>query len=391
MEEVEANEKLLAWAEGKDLSVILKRVQQYINLAEGPNHAPPDSPEWHGTNAEQLRARTNADLLMEAYAISEAMREAAKPATERIKPVSDVFEGGTGDLERAMDRLAEMVGRFCRVKIRWYATRDRERRIYLHKVYGYEADVRYFQFLYTTLRLHFIGALHPKIDSSKSMEENCYVLHMAGYGWREIAKMYGWTTVEVRNGKDPETWFNPDGVRWEGEARFAVRPFRLAYWRQCKKLGEEPVRHIQSESYRLDAIQGYLDTIRVRLEEVEAKRKLEGGSALAIRIDDLEQFIREESGNCTKCPKCGMWSLFDYRCDVCGNEEGFPGTKPADYVPCPRCMAAKSGTCNEHRIRMGRSRYRSYSEAGYQAGVRQGRSADLGGQRTGSSTTKSIN
>jgi len=399
METVEANAQLLKWAEGKDLSQILKRVNQFINLAEGSNLSPPDSPEWHATNEEQKRARANADLLMEAYMISEAMREAAKPSAERIRPVSDVFEGGNGDLQRYVDRLAEMIARFTRTKIRWHVQWIRETHSYNHKIYGYEGDVRYFQFLYTTLRLHFLGALQPEIDSALSLDENCYVLHNAGFGWHEIAKMYGWKThreteygdriedyLSDREAKDlygsfTEIWTSPEGERWDGETRILMRKWRTPYFRECKKRGEEPILNISQEAFRIAAGDGYINRIRERLREVEEGRKLSGGSALAIRIEDLEQFMREEMGNCTRCPACGKLSLYDWHCDICGNEDGMPGKKPEPIAECPKCKKAKSGACRDHSFSAGRIRYLKHSEAGYQAGRSRANSADLGGQR----------
>lgn len=393
--------------EERDLSGILRRVQQYLNIAEAPNHAVPDSPEWHATDTEQKLARERADALMLQYAITEAMAEASKPYHERIKPISELFDSGTGDLASKIDSLAEILARFTRTRIRRYAQQDRERRVWMDKVYGYESDVRYFLFLYTTLRLHLIGALRPELDKSLSLEENCYNLHSAGFGWREIAKMYGWTTrweyygeflpnylsereIKQMYSGAKEIYFNPEGVRWEGESRIAVRPFRSAYFRECKKRGEEPVMNISPEAFRIAAADGYMRRIRERLAEVEAKRKLEGGNALALRIDDLDQFIREESGTATKCPACGKWSLFDYQCDLCGNKEGMPGKPPEPYEECQKCKRAKSGVCRDHSFSMGRVRYLKHSEAGYSAGVSRANSADLGGQRTGSSVKREI-
>jgi uncharacterized membrane-anchored protein len=47
---------------------------------------------------------------------------------------------------------------------------------------------------------------------------------------------------------------------------------------------------------------------------------------------------------------------------------------------CKKCQKAKSGRCNEHRVRYGRSSYRSYERTGtqYNAGYADGQSADLG-------------
>lgn len=381
METVEANEKLLAWASNKDLSAILKRVGQYVNMAEGSNNNIPDSPEWHALNTEQNRAREMADLLMEAFAISEAMREAAKPATERIKPVIALIPEGTGDLAGMQDRLADIVARFTRCSIRGEKY-NREEGIWYRKVYGYEGDVRYFEFLYTTLRLHFVGALRPQIDAALSLAENCYVLHNAGFGWHEIAKMYGWTEKYDR-------WYSPEGELWTGETRILMRKWRTPYFSECKRRGEEPIKNISPEAFRLDAADGYMTRIRQRLQELEENRKLEAGSAVAIRVDDLEEFIREEMGTCIKCPACGKLSIRRWKCDQCGNTEGME-PPPAPLQECPKCKKAARGVCNDHRITGIRYKTRKFSEAGFAAGRRQANSADLGGQRTGSSSTRSI-
>jgi hypothetical protein len=373
----------------QDLAKILRRVQQFINVAEGSNNNVPDSPEWHALNVEQASARAMADALMLEYAITEADAEAAKPASERMKPTSELFEGGSGDLEHHIDALASDIARFTRCKVR-IAHWDYERHFYMYRVYGYESDVRYFQFLYTTLRLHFIGALRPKIDPSKTQDENSYILHNAGFGWHEIAEMYGWKPERDFEGKETGVWFTKEGELWDKDLRTMVRPYRSGWLRECKRRGETPVMNISPENFRKDAANGYRDRIRRRLREVEEGRRLEGGSALALRIEDLEEFIREQNASrYTRCPACSKLSMFDYKCDMCGNTDGM-ADPPEPYEECARCKAAKSGTCRAHHIGGGRMRYRKFSAAGYAAGERQANSADLGGQRTGSSTTKSI-
>jgi rubrerythrin len=355
----------------KDLSRILKRVQQFINVAEGSNNNPEGSPEWVALDTEQKAARAMADALMLEYAISEADAEAAKPTAERMKPMSEMYQGGSGDLESAINELARVVARFTRCKTRTYVHYDSEHGVWMHKVYGYEGDVRYFTFLYTTLRLHFIGALRPKVDRALSLEDNCYILHNAGYGWQEIAKMYGWT-------EKYGVWFSPEGIRWEKETRLAVRPYRSAYFRACKARGEEPIKNISPEYFRQDAATGYQQRIRDRLREVEEGRRLTAGTALALRIEDVEQFMREENAErYTRCPACQKLSLYAWQCDVCGNTEGM-APPPENAQPCPRCAKNPSGTCREHPGYSGRWRTRKFSEAGYQAGIRQADSADLG-------------
>lgn len=373
----------------QDLSKILRRVQQLINMAEGSNNNPPDSPEWHALNEEQKRARERADALMLDYAITEAMAQAAKPSEQRTKGVVEEFDVAhyNSDLYGYIVTLSRVVAKFTRCIVRSYAGCDTERNVDFGRVYGYESDVRYFQHLYTTLRLHMVGALRPEIDSALSLDVNCYNLHSAGMGWREIAKMYGWKQINRYSSEVPGDFRAPSGTVWKSadgklmDGRLMARIYRSAAIREYKRRGEEMPLNINPETYRRSAADGYVHRIERRMEDMAAMRQT--SNALEIRITDLEQFYRESNPQqFTKCPECGKFSAYNWKCDVCGHQWAEPPAS-AVFAPCPKCAKSKRGFCNEHSNHGMRFTMPKHSEAGYRAGVSRANTADIGGQKVG--------
>jgi hypothetical protein len=373
-----------------ELSSVLKKVQNLINLAEHPN-----------TGREEAdSARSMADALMLKYAIDEALLDATRPASEQMKPAIITIQlTDSRDMLYEMLDLANNIARFCRCLIRYGSKYDHEAHAYVTKVYGYDSDLRYFEYLYTTLRLHMIDALRPKYDPSESLEKNAYRLHSAGFNWLEIAAMQGWkkmgkydwedvcTLEEYYDMKDPMV--NRETGEWGPSMRIGSA-IKRAFNRECAARGED-FRTFQitaggSKTFRSDAISGYSTRIARRLREQDGKRT--GiGTSLALRADAIEDAYREDNPlGYTRCPSCGKLSDNRYNCDICG---GFIADPPPD-VPvkeCELCKKAKKGFCRTHMPR--KYRERPYSKAGYEAGVRTANSADLS-PRAGSSTKKEI-
>jgi hypothetical protein len=327
-----------------------------------------------------------ADALMLDYAIEEAMLDAAMPTEMRSKPKTELFMT-ISDIELAsyIESMAQRVARYTRCKIRFYAEYNREDKCWMSRVYGYESDVRYFMFLYTTLRLHFIGALLPKVDPAESLDENCYRIHNAGYNWRGIAELYGWRKAkssDLHSTSDismVEPWVSPTGTLEEGKRMAIV--FKRAARRECARRGEELLLHINPATYRRSAAEGYRDQMNKRLHDQEHSRQ--SSNALAIRIDDLEQFYREENRSSYHlCPACKKLSAYAWQCDVCGNTEGM-APPPPDYEPCQKCLKNPSGTCRDHPAYGGRWKKVPFSQAGYNAGTRQANTADISGRNVG--------
>jgi hypothetical protein len=368
-----------------ELNDALRRVRALVTLAEDPN-----TPEH-----EAALARQRADALMLKFAIDEATAESTKPSGMRGKPIKLEVElaGNTENLAGYVAWLAEKIGRHTRCKVRPYSRFDRERKCYVAIVYGYESDIRYFETLYTTLRLHMLGAVRPSFQSALSLELNCYLLHEAGFNWLEIAEMRGWRKfanlpydlrAKVRDKFPPV-----DGMKVPyynaslGEVWPATRvggEIKRAYLKEITRRGEKPTKISAggAATYRKSAMEGYVTRINQRLYRVERARDMNEAGALVLRSDALEDFFREDyAAAYTRCPRCEKLSSNPYKCEYCGQ---FLRERPE---PCPRCEAAKSGHCRDHPAGRAAS-YGTHDERAYQRGTRHADTADIGGSKVSS-------
>lgn len=336
-----------------ELSSVLKKVRALISTAEHPNTPP----------AEAQTASEMADRLMLKYAIDEALARTAAPAAERQKPGTAMIElGEDWDLMPYIAAMANHIASFTRCKIRHYVRYVGGDTGYLSKVYGFESDLRYFEILYTTIRLHMVGALRPKIDPSESLEDNCYRLHNAGYNWLQIAELYGWRkrgsfeTEDPRYGK--ECWTHQRTDEKKSNWQLGSQNKR-AYFKACKERGETPQKISAggTQTYRVSAFEGYASKIGIRLRKLAGERSGDGAEiVLRSAMEDVEGLFRED------------------------NPDLFQEAKA--MAECEACKKSKSGHCRSHRPRAYKPR--AFSQAGYTAGSVHADSADLmAGDRVG--------
>jgi hypothetical protein len=354
--------------QGMALDKVLSMVRGLTAKAEHPETPP--------TEAEACRVK--AEMLMHKYAVDQAMLRTTLPMAERPLPKSAEFATAGGDLNGYVEALLAMVAKHCRCVVRPYSRYDREQHCYMSMVYGYEHDLRFFEVLFTTLRLHMLGVLRPKIDPNLSDSENVYNLHIAGYDWREVADMYGY--VLAWQGADKfirkEDRGNPDAEKIP-YLRIVGR-YRTLYRKEAERRGESHTTIRHASTYREDAATGYYDRIRQRFYELEKGRTL--GTELVLAKDDLEQWVRgQNSDRYTRCPECGKLSNSEYRCDVCKYQmQEMPPPPP----PCPKCAKAASGHCRDHPRYT--TRWRNTNKTAYSAGVSHANKADISGNKVGS-------
>jgi len=323
-----------------ELSSLLTKVRGLVALAEHP--ATPAG--------EAASARESADRLMLKYAVDEATLDATRPRAERGKP--DVIEvdlaGYSGEVSGWVASLAKIVAQHCRCRIRSYTRYDSESRCWMGKVYGFTSDLRYFEVLYTTLRLHMLGVLAPGVRAEESFGANVLRLHDAGYNYLEIAQQYGWRksgTIE-RAGKLQERWVlrSEEGELREEKTNWQLGSlFRGTYLRALKAAGRTDERTYiaagGARTYRNSAAQGYVTRIRERLGR-SASAQPGAEVVLAGRMDDLDSFFRSEN--------------------------------PDLYQEAPEQPASRQGRSRAYKPL-------PFSEAAYRAGSRHADSADLGG------------
>lgn len=385
-----------------ELNKVLQRVNKLIALAEH---------EATGA-AEAAAAREQADALMLKYAIEEAQLDAARPAAERMKPDSMDFPVGEyGEIIGHVAGLMSTIAKHCRCMIKHYthsALDEQGKLIYFSRIYGYTSDLRYFEILWTSVRLHALAVLAPGINPAKSVDENAYDLHNAGFNWLDIAGMYGWKKVDkfssgrVRREHErgmisdelydkyeagkAEVWYNEALDQYKSNWQLGSGVKRN-YHREVAKRGEQPTKLTAggAATYRKSAARGYHSMIQQRLVRMRADTS-GSGTGLVLRSDALRDYFREEnSSQFTRCPRCEKLSTDPYKCEFCGQ---FIKDPPE---PCAACAKAASGHCRQHPKG---SAYRDmpFDHRGYAAGAERAKSADLmAGDRVGSPAARPIN
>jgi hypothetical protein len=272
-----------------DLNDVLRKVRQLVSKAEHQS-TPKDEADL---------ARKMADALMLKYQIDEIEAEKARPISQHQKPSKiEVSLATNSDVSGYVITLAEIVARHCRCLIRPYSRYDHTEHMWMANIYGFESDLRYYEILYTTLRLHMIGAILPKPDPRKSLEDNAYVLHNAGLNWIGIAEEYGWYQVARQPGDTSKAMY--ENNQFPGERRTFARAVAIheaAYKRACEARGEKPIKIPPggAKTFRLSAAQGYVNRLSARLREAREGRHTGAEVILRSRIDDLRMFFRQDN------------------------------------------------------------------------------------------------
>jgi len=263
----------------RDADRVLSKIRGLIQKAEGLE-ALGDQNSMNEADA----CRAAADKMMQKYAVEEWQTMRAAPAM--AKPTRIKIDIGEEDNEflTEMATLVNIVSKFCKCSSIWMsgtASKKSGRQEYCW-VYGYESDLRYFELMFTNLFLHFGGAIFPKPDPGKSLEQNCYELHNAGLNWKDIARLYGWYQVPPLP-HEPVDMFANDETGERANYLKAVAVYKKAYEQAIKAKGEPFLRITSnsSKTFRANAARGYLNRIRDRLAEISNQRG--AGSELVLK------------------------------------------------------------------------------------------------------------
>lgn len=339
-----------------NLDKILERVRQLIEKAEHPIAEGATPEERAATINEQAVARRMADALMLKYKIEEMTARGSKPPEMRTQPDKlDIELGGwrTEDENEMLPRfslLAQAVAKHTGCMIRNYTKASDT--MYYSTVYGFESDRAYFNILYTTVRLHMVDLLIPKVNKSLTLEDNAYRLHNAGYNWLDMGALYGWKKFTGYTDVDEPYKNEQTGEIW---TKFQVGgKFKRAYYKACEAHGVKPQKIAAggTAAYRRSAADGYVDMISRRLREMRGERIITGAElVLKGGEDDLMEYFKQENPD-----------MFVVR------------TAPS----------TSTAVTKKPRGRAPRIKYQTFDSRAYGIGQDHGRSADLGGNRTGS-------
>lgn len=268
-----------------DLGNVLNKVHKLIAVAE-----------HDGTPVDEAQAaRLMADKLMLDYAIEQAMLDSTRPVSERTKPGTvEVPLVPDPELMGYVEYLVKQVALHCSCRVRSYSNYNYEEHVWYAKVYGFESDLRYFEILYTTLRLHMVGALRPGIDYSASIETNSYALHAAGYNWYDIAKLFGWREDKSGPGEPRLMYHNVNTDERRGWST-AIAQYKRAYMREVARRGEQPLHVSPSgvKTFQRSAAEGYAYRIAQRLREVRERNPI--SNALVQRVSDVDKLFRDDN------------------------------------------------------------------------------------------------
>ena len=350
-----------------DLSRILKRVQTLLstadNMTEQAERTGVSEADAAAFRHEADARRTMADSLMLQYAIKDAGQ--AADGTIQSKPM--IITVDMGPNSEVISYLAWVMGdlaKHCRCRIRPYAYwADGS---WHAKVYGFESDVRYYELVYTTIRLHMMGVLLPRVDRTESLEENCYRLHSSGYNWLQIAELYNWHkysyTFAGIDGRYPPAEMKVPyyrktdaGVTFE-PATTVGSAYKRAYYRACKEKGEQPQKIAANgtATYRRSAASGYVSMISRRLMIMRHERTAGTELILRSRVDALDLLFREDNPDLFREPE---------------PEEDSNGKKGRK----PRAVRYRAMTVNEDAYRRGATHAQGADLSG---------SSRMGGSRT---------
>jgi hypothetical protein len=280
-----------------NLDTVLRQVRKLIERAT-----------HDGTDPNEADAcRRMADALMLKYAIDEMALDKSRPAEQRQKPgILTVTVGPHNEASGHVAWLLEKLALHCRCQIRMY-TKYTYSEGWQCKVYGFESDLRYFEMMYTTVRLHMLGILLPRIDRAQNLEDNAYRLHNAGYNWLQIAEMYGW--MKYRPGYRGEYdgtlppndianktpyWHKEEG--WKSASQVGSNVKR-AYHRECARRGEkvQVIAANGTKTYRQSAADGYITIIGQRLRDLQKQQASGTALILASRVDDIAALFKEDN------------------------------------------------------------------------------------------------
>lgn len=275
----------------------------------------------HPGEAEVFRQK--ADELMTKYAIDEWMLEQEQEGTSK-KPILRNYDmSWRYDSEydhparSALWNIFHDVAAHCRVKS---VTSKSDYRAKTVPLVGMEADVDYFDLLFTNLMIQLLSQADPKPASDRSFEENIAVMREAGMDWGIITQRL----IDSGMLDDPMPGFHWYESRkdWKEyqKPRYALSQKVVKTYRDfCKRTGRDQT-YTNVKTFREFFSDAFADEIGNRLYAMargseESYRKSDSPSdSFAIAIRDIKQQVQS-----------AVWEFFpdlaphpaDCECDNC--------------------------------------------------------------------------
>lgn len=237
---------------------LLNKVRALIAKAEGTEFV---------EEAQAFRAK--ADSLMEQYAIEQwqldSLGSPSKPEARRIN-----VEWWASKLGPYLMSLFTDVAKHCRV-VAVLDNYDYHRKNL--PVVGLPSDLDYFEMLFTSLHLQWVGKLSPVYNPELTLGENLLVFKEAGLSWRNIAMLIG----------RPE-FVTADNKVVDGG--FMVREYK----KECKKQDVPPVRS-NPAMYQRNFTMGWVSGVRTQLQNQREQSDTSKGNELV--LSDINKAVKD--------------------------------------------------------------------------------------------------
>jgi hypothetical protein len=285
----------------------------------------------HPGEAEVFRQK--ADELMTKYAIDEWMLEQEQEGTSK-KPVLRTYDMSwryNGDYDHparsALWNIFYDVGAHCRIKI---VSTKSDYRAQTVPLVGMEADLDYFDLLFTNLMIQLLSQADPKPSNDLSFEENIAAMREAGMDWGIITRRL----IDADMLEDPlpgYIWYDQrkDWKEYQKERYNLSQKVVKTYRDYCKRTGREQT-YTNVKTFREFFSDAFANEIGTRLYVMargseEAYSKSDSPSdSFALAIRDIKQQVQEalwdffpdlrpHPANCD-CPNCHYRKCNDSDC-----------------------------------------------------------------------------
>lgn len=242
--------------------------------------------------------RAGADRLMEQFAIEMWMVEAAADSSAR-QPVSKPYDMEwwyehpfRHDLWALMNAVAYQT-RTITLARTW------ERGSI--KIIGLEADIDYFDMLFTHLMLEMGRRLLPHVDPSKSAEENAYELRIRHLGWPEVA----WELSRAGMMEFPDGYQNRkyDQMPLDVAQKWRRRARKL-YRDHCRIHGLTPESSKQPGVSAKSYAEGWCAQIKLRMRaNAKVREDTYKGTGVEVALRDIRAVVAEYAERMYPPPK----------------------------------------------------------------------------------------
>jgi hypothetical protein len=248
------------------------------------------------------------------YSLDAAMLNEARPEAEKVRPCRvNIDIGPSGNpINVYFSSLGNAVAEHTRCRVIWLCGSEYYNQTDRLAVFGFQADVEYFNVLYTTLFLHMSGIFFPKPDPAKSLDENVMQLRRMGMNWLQMAEVYGYHKVvapEFYFGMEPgkEYWYNK--VTGDLKTNFQIGGYFKRVCHRAYRNAGIPLlaipsvdsRRAERAGYRASVASGYVGRVTERLRAARGDRSAEPGTELVLvsaarAIEDMiaDEFPRME-------------------------------------------------------------------------------------------------